>query len=583
MIFQKTYNNKAKLLMLLIIVISSFTTTQAKIFTIGDSTVQDYTSGYYPRTGWGQVLQFFFDETYVVVDNRAVGGTSSKSFYNGYWKTDGTHSQIVDELSEGDYVFIQFGINDSKSTDESRYTDPQTTFKDYLTLYVEESQAKGAIPVIVATLRRNSWNDDGTLYPAYHGYPIAARELAAELNIPLIDLDEVSAPLMLQLGKDYCTWYWYNNYVAGEYEKYPGGNTDQVHFQELGAIEMAKLVVEELKSEDDTYTNLTPITQNIKDYHQVTVLQNDADAGKVTRTTSYPTGVTVTLKAKSNDGYKFIEWQDENGTSISTHSVYTFTMGSEDVSYKGVFEYVGLGTTTYWIEAECGDAGNLWNIMDDELASNGKYITIESGYTSGTSAPGVTGQITYKVNVTSGVYKMYWRLLMPSVKEDSFWMKIDDGSWIKVTWDVAISDWTWKEISTMEWTEGEHIITVAYREYGALLDKIHIGSSIPTDLGEEDNYCGTNTGINENNLESIFSQHIWVDESKNILFNYDLKKAARVNYAIYNSYGQLVFQESLGLINEGVYTKVVSVDLNPGIYIYLKLTWMNNTKQVKFQ
>ncbi len=101
----KTYSERLSMLIIVLMGISSFTNIDAKIFTIGDSTVQTYTSGYYPRTGWGQVLQYFFDENYVVVDNRAVGGTSSKSFYDGYWKSDGSWSQIVNELSAGDFVF----------------------------------------------------------------------------------------------------------------------------------------------------------------------------------------------------------------------------------------------------------------------------------------------------------------------------------------------------------------------------------------------------------------------------------------------------------------------------------------------
>ncbi len=540
-----------------------------KIFTIGDSTVQTYASGYYPRTGWGQVLQYFFNSSTVVVDNRAVGGTSSKSFYNSYWKETASESQIVDELQSGDYVFIQFGINDSNSSDETRYTIPFDTFDDYLTLFVEEAQAKGAIPVLVATLRRNSWTDETTLYPAYHDYPVAARELAATLNVPLIDLDATSGPLMLELGQEYCTGYMYNTYDPGEYDNYPSGNTDPVHFQELGAIDMARLVIEELQSEDDTYTDLAGITQYVNDYHTVTVTQNDADAGLVTRTASYPAGLTVTLKAKINDGYEFVEWQDGSGTTISTDPIYTFTMGSSDLSYTGIFNYVGYGSTELWIEAESGDAGELWNIVDDVTASNEQYVTIESGYTSGSSAPGATGQISYTVNVEAGNYRMFWRVLLPSVSEDSFWMQIDGGTWAKITWDEAYTDWTWKEITAAagDWTEGEHVITIGYREYGALLDKIHIGSTLPTDMGEEENYTGGTTGINDYNTEEGFLQNIWTDNAQTINISYDMKKGADVNYAIFNSFGQLVYQESLGYLAEGVYTKSISEELSPGIYI----------------
>ncbi len=543
-----------------------------KIFTIGDSTVQTYTAGYYPRTGWGQVLQYFFNSSTVVVDNRAVGGTSSKSFYNSYWKETASESQIVDELQAGDYVFIQFGINDSNSSDETRYTIPFDTFDDYLTLFVEEAQAKGAIPVIVATLRRNSWTDETTLYPAYHDYPVAARQLAATLDVPLIDLDATSGPLMLELGQDYCTGFMYNTYEPGEYDNYPSGNTDPVHFQELGAIDMARLVIEELQGEDDTYTDLAGITQYINDYHTVTVSQNDADAGLVTRTASYPANLTVTLKAKINDGYEFVEWQDGSGATISTDPIYTFTMGSSDLSYIGVFNYVGYGETELWIEAENGEVEDklttLWNIVDDETASNGQYITIESGNTSGTSAPGATGQITYTFNLEAGNYKMFWRVLLPSVSEDSFWMQIDGGTWTKITWDEAYTDWTWKEVTagTGEWSQGEHVVTIAYREYGALLDKLHIGSAIPTGIGEEDNY-NTSTSISKINTKVSFLQTVSSDETQNIHISYEMKKVAKVEYAIYNSFGELVYQESLGTLQVGSNTCSHHQNLSSGIYI----------------
>jgi len=165
------------------------------VYTIGDSTVQTWNSGYYPKAGWGQVLPKFFDSTRVNVVNKAVGGTSSKSFYNNYW------SAVRNSLVSGDYVFIQFGIND-RANDPERQTDAATTFKDYLRSYVNETRGRGANPVIVATLRRNAWNSDGvTVYDAYHGHPVAAREVAVEMNVPCVDLDGKSKVLMESLGK----------------------------------------------------------------------------------------------------------------------------------------------------------------------------------------------------------------------------------------------------------------------------------------------------------------------------------------------------------------------------------------------
>lgn len=534
------------------------------IYTIGDSTVQDYTAGYYPRTGWGQVLQYFFNADSVFVDNRAVGGTSSKSFYNYYWKTDGEYAQIVEELEEGDFVFIQFGINDS-APDTARHTEPFGSFQDYLTLYVEETRAKGAIPIIVATLRRNSWNEDGTVYPAYQAYPIAARELAAELNVPLIDLDKRSGELMNQLGEAYVTSYWYMNLDPGEYSNYTSGSSDDVHFQYAGSTEMARLVIDELQN-DTIDAAIDSLMLHVAEMHQLTVLQNDEQGGLVSRSAPYPPGIEVTLKAKPNVGYVFTEWLNESGGSVSTDLVYTFTMEESDTTYTAVFEYLGLGETEVWIEAECGELGSLWNIVDDTLASNGQYVTIEEGYTSGNTAPNLSGRIIYNFSVTGGIYYIYGRVLLPSVNDDSFWMRIDNGSWLKVTWDEAILDWEWREMLSIELSEGEHIITIGYREDGALLDKLYVGGNTPTGIGSPDNCCCVQTGIYEYNKEVGFSQYLWTDGMQMVNISYELSRSGNVNFVIYNSIGEAVHQKSLGRLSVGTYTHELNLDLSPGVY-----------------
>lgn len=73
------------LLVAFMLLISSSYAQQLRVFTIGDSTVQDYNDGYAPRKGWGQMLSFFFDKSKAVVYNKAIGGTSSKSFYEKHW------------------------------------------------------------------------------------------------------------------------------------------------------------------------------------------------------------------------------------------------------------------------------------------------------------------------------------------------------------------------------------------------------------------------------------------------------------------------------------------------------------------
>lgn len=308
-----------------------------KIYTIGDSTVQDYNDGYYPRKGWGQVLPYFFNSSNVQVINKAVGGTSSKSFYNSFWPA------VRNALQPGDYVFIQFGINDRNKADTARYAPTGGVFEGYLTKFVNEAKAKGAYPVLVATLRRNAWNADGTVYDSYHDHPVAVRTVANNLKVPLIDLDAKAKVQMESAGQTYTTRFWYNNYIAGEYSNYPNGNTDDVHFQEMGAIAMANLVVqgiEELKSD----VNVSKLIPFIKPRYQIGVSVNPVGSDlATTRTASYPEGLTITFKTLPKTTGTFQKWNNASGGQLSTATLTTVKSGTSATSYSAI--YKGATTT----------------------------------------------------------------------------------------------------------------------------------------------------------------------------------------------------------------------------------------------
>lgn len=314
--------------------------TIIKIYTIGDSTVQDYTAGYYPRKGWGQVLPAFFNTANVQVVNKAAGGTSSKSFYNNHW------AAVRNVLNAGDFVFIQFGINDRNSADTARYAPTGGVFEGYLTKFINETKAKGAFPVLVSTARRNSWNADGvTVYDAYHDHPVAVRTVAKNLNVPLIDLDAKAKIAMEAAGKGYCTRFWHNNYVAGEYANYPNGNTDDVHFQEMGAINNASLIVQGIK-ELSADVNVSKLIPYINPQYQYAVTVNPATGSDslTTRTAYYPAGLTITLKTIPKNGKSFQKWNNATGTQVSAATLTTVTSATSATSFTAM--YVGAVTTT---------------------------------------------------------------------------------------------------------------------------------------------------------------------------------------------------------------------------------------------
>jgi lysophospholipase L1-like esterase len=314
---------------LFLIFISSLVSAE-KIFLIGDSTVANYTAGYYPQTGWGQVLQPHFDANRTIVDNRAIGGTSSKSFYNNNW------AAVKANIRAGDYLIIQFGINDRNSADPARYA-PAGVFEQYLTSFVNETKALGAYPILVATLVRNAWTADGKVYAAYHEHPILARNLAATLKVPLIDLDMASTALLTAVGQEYSTNFLYMNLAAGEYPNFSAGRADNVHLQQMGAVEMARLAAESLRKQT-SFPEIKRLVDTLKPTFNLSVASSVVGAGLVTKSRSYPAGTPLTLKARLAAQHSFTGWLDASYTMPSTALIYRLTMPAAHASFAAVFD-----------------------------------------------------------------------------------------------------------------------------------------------------------------------------------------------------------------------------------------------------
>jgi lysophospholipase L1-like esterase len=185
----------------------------------------------------------FFTERAAIL-NHAVNGRSTKSFIR-----EGLWDSVRVQLKKGDWVFIQFGHNDAKITDSTRYTNPYTGYRRNLVRYVTESRSKGAKPVLFSPIVRRKFNENGTLEDAHGAYPFVMREVARELDVPFVDMQLMSEDLVLSLGpeksKELYLWV-----KPGEYEMYPDGKQDNTHFTEKGATEMARLAVQGLKDLD---------------------------------------------------------------------------------------------------------------------------------------------------------------------------------------------------------------------------------------------------------------------------------------------------------------------------------------------
>jgi lysophospholipase L1-like esterase len=228
------------------------------IHLIGDSTVCMYSRTQYPRWGWGQALPGILDEN-AAVFNWAVSGASSKSFVEGYLKDDGTYSytelwsSIIDSIQEGDYLFIQFGHNDQKSDVNAQYAPLNDNgYYKYMRQFINETKAKGANPILVTSMERtSSYNSSTGKFEknTLGGYPAATKSLAAEADIPVVDLQQLSMDYYNTLDYDTVSRL-YMNFAAGEWPNYPTGSTDGTHFTYTGATALARLVMNDLKRQE---------------------------------------------------------------------------------------------------------------------------------------------------------------------------------------------------------------------------------------------------------------------------------------------------------------------------------------------
>lgn len=218
-------------------------TQQVRIFMIGDSTMANKAADKAPETGWGMVFNEFFNDK-VEVNNHAVNGRSSLSFIGeGRWDT------VYSQLQEGDYLFIQFGHNDQKFKSPDRFTNPFTGYRANLERFVKEARDKGAIPILLSSVVRRNFNEYGTLIDTHGEYPLVARLVADDLDVPFIDLQRLTEQRVIELGpedsKQLYLWQ-----APGENPNYPKGKEDDTHFRRKGALEVAQMVINELKKQN---------------------------------------------------------------------------------------------------------------------------------------------------------------------------------------------------------------------------------------------------------------------------------------------------------------------------------------------
>lgn len=227
-------------LLLLLVGLSLPLMAQPTLFLVGDSTCANKKlDKENPERGWGQLFPGLVKGG-LRVENHAVNGRSTKSF-----REEGRWQQVLDRLCEGDYVFIEFGHNDQKIKDSTRYSSPEQ-YGENLRRYVREVREKEGRPVLLTPIVRRNWVE-GRLVDTHGDYPEQVARIAHQEGVPWIDMEALTREWLCRVGeeasKGYFMWV-----EAGCCPLYPDGRQDNTHLNVRGAHVVARMVAHEMQT-----------------------------------------------------------------------------------------------------------------------------------------------------------------------------------------------------------------------------------------------------------------------------------------------------------------------------------------------
>lgn len=222
------------------------------LFLVGNSTMRTGTlgNGNNGQWGWGYFAHEYFDENRITVENHALGGTSSRTFYNRLWP------EVLEGVRKGDWVIIELGHNDNGPYDSGRarasipgigkdslvVTIKETgvketvyTYGEYMRRFIRDVKKRGAYPILMSLTPRNAWEDaDSTIVTRVNEtFGLWAKQVAKKEHVPFIDLNEITARKFEAFGKEKVKYMFY---------------LDRIHTSEFGARVNASSAAEGIRN-----------------------------------------------------------------------------------------------------------------------------------------------------------------------------------------------------------------------------------------------------------------------------------------------------------------------------------------------
>jgi len=203
------------------------------LFLVGNSTMRTGTlgNGDNGQWGWGYYAHNYFDENQITVENQALGGTSSRTFYTRLWPA------VKKGIRPGDYVIIELGHNDNgpfdsgraratirgiSATDSMEVTIKETgrhetvySYGEYMRRYIREARALGATPILMSLTPRNAYDEKnpGHVTRVNQTFGLWAKQIAEEMDCPFVDLNEISASKYDQMSEWKYNYHFYLDHI----------------------------------------------------------------------------------------------------------------------------------------------------------------------------------------------------------------------------------------------------------------------------------------------------------------------------------------------------------------------------------
>lgn len=293
------------------------------LFLVGNSTMRTGTKGdgNNGQWGWGFYAANYFDEKQLTVENHALGGTSSRTFYNRLWP------EVLKGIQPGDWVIIELGHNDNGPYNEGRarasipgigkdslhviiketgVAETVYTYGEYMRRFIDDVKSKGAHPILMSLTPRNAWVDaDSTIIARVDKtFGLWAKQVAEECNVPFIDLNDITARKFETFGKEKVKYMFY---------------LDRIHTSSYGAQINAASAAEGIRS-----------YQNLALAHYLKPIAKDSITG-ASRKGTCPVLFTIgdsTVKNKDNDKEDMWGWGsvigelfDNNKITVENHAM----------------------------------------------------------------------------------------------------------------------------------------------------------------------------------------------------------------------------------------------------------------------